>query len=113
MIPIKPTQTEDDVILDVLFDALSREPRRRVLEALRVRNPRTTDEFVRSSPRPDGTDQDTIRLHHVHLPRLDEAGFIEWDREMGTIERGPNYDEVRPVLAILADRSDELPAAWP
>ena len=32
-------------------------------------------------------------LRETHLPALEEAGYIEWDREAGTIEPGPNFEE--------------------
>jgi len=41
-------------------------------------------------------------LREVHLPALEEAGYIEWDRDAGTIEPGPNFDEV-------ADHVEDLP----
>ncbi|QWC18185.1 hypothetical protein [Halorubrum sp. 2020YC2] len=41
-------------------------------------------------------------LRETHLPALEEAGYIEWDREAGTIEPGPNFEEA-------ADHVDGLP----
>ena len=41
-------------------------------------------------------------LRETHLPALEEAGYIEWDRENGTIEPGPNFEEA-------ADHVDDLP----
>ncbi|OYR78570.1 MULTISPECIES: DUF7344 domain-containing protein [Halorubrum] len=32
-------------------------------------------------------------LRETHLPALEAAGYIEWDREAGTIEPGPNFEE--------------------
>ena len=41
-------------------------------------------------------------LRETHLPALEAAGYIEWDREAGTIEPGPNFEEA-------ADHVDGLP----
>lgn len=52
-------------------------------------------------------------LYHRHLPKLAEAGYIEWNRDTDTIRRGPNFDEIGPVLRLMADHEDELPTEWP
>ena len=36
-------------------------------------------------------------------------GFIEWDQEDQQIERGPNYDEIIPLLELLVEHENELP----
>ncbi|TKX46399.1 hypothetical protein EXE41_10355 [Halorubrum sp. SD690R] len=41
-------------------------------------------------------------LRETHLPALEAAGYIEWDREAGTIEPGPNFEEA-------AAHVDDLP----
>ncbi|ELZ42978.1 hypothetical protein C463_10250 [Halorubrum californiense DSM 19288] len=38
-------------------------------------------------------DEIAAELRETHLPALEEAGHIEWDREAGTIEPGPNFEE--------------------
>jgi hypothetical protein len=47
-------------------------------------------------------DEVAAELRETHLPALEEAGYIEWDREEGTIEPGPNFEEA-------ADHVDDLP----
>lgn len=64
---------------------------------------------------PDAVDDATLTgmrtaLYHVHLPTLAEAGYIAWDADTQTIRRGPNVDEITPLLRSMADHEDELPA---
>jgi len=54
-----------------------------------------------------------LRLHHVHLPKLEAAAFIEWNVDSQTITRGPRFDEIAPLLALLLATRDQLPADWP
>jgi DNA-binding transcriptional ArsR family regulator len=58
-------------------------------------------------------DETKAALVHNHLPKLEEAGYIEWDRESGTIEKGPEFDEIEPLLELIEEHSDELPHDWP
>jgi len=57
----------------------------------------------------DEMHEHTIQLEHVHLPKLDEAGFIEWERDTDTIRRGPLFDKVEPVLQLLAANQHRFP----
>ncbi|WP_435064478.1 DUF7344 domain-containing protein [Halobaculum sp. EA56] len=50
---------------------------------------------------------DRILFEHVHLPKLADAGLITWDREAGTVGRGPAFDEVRPLLEALEQVVEE------
>lgn len=50
-----------------------------------------------------------MELSHVHLPKLEDSGLIEWDSEAGTVSRGPAFEEVEPVLRLLAANADRLP----
>ena len=58
-------------------------------------------------------DETKAALVHNHLPKLEEAGYIEWDRESGTIEKGPEFDEIEPLLELIEEHSEELPQDWP
>ena len=107
------------VSLDELFEMLSHEPRRRILVAVGRDNPRDEDEIASKLAATENEgDLDTIelvktKLYHVHLPKLDEAGLIDWNRESGRIRRGPRFEEIEPLLGLLDDNRDELPGDWP
>jgi len=109
-----PTTQRERTTLDELFDVLSKPPRRRILSALAETNSRAVTEFVPGEVTGDERREDVlVRLHHTHLPKLDEPGFIEWNPDSQTVERGPRFDEVVPVVELLLDHRDELPSGWP
>lgn len=101
--------------LDELFDVLNHPYRRRILTLLDEHNPRREDEFSMDelSTEDDDLELFTTALYHTHLPRLADAGFIEWDRDEDVIRRGPRFDEVAPLIALMRDHEDELPVGWP
>lgn len=51
-------------------------------------------------------------LTRNHLPKLEEAGYIEWDRDTGEISKGPRFDEIKPLLELIENHADELPDDW-
>lgn len=46
-------------------------------------------------------DEIAAELRESHLPALEEAGYIVWDRDEGTIKPGPNFDEAAAHVADL------------
>ncbi|MFD1600119.1 DUF7344 domain-containing protein [Halobellus rarus] len=54
----------------------------------------------------------TVELRHNHLPRLDSRGVIDWDAEADTVARGPTFGELRPLVELLDEHTDELPGNW-
>jgi predicted transcriptional regulator len=97
-----------------LFGVLSHPHRRRILRTIAEANPRQIDEFTPEEFGADGRDLDRFRLelYHVHLPKLADAGYIDWDRSAGTVCRGPNYEEIEPTLDLLLDHEEDLPGSW-
>lgn len=95
--------------LDTMLDVLANKYRRRVLVALLEHNPRTitTHRSPTTSPSEQGTLM--ISMRHTHLPKLEEAGFIEWDRETNVVRKGPQFEEIRPLLELMEAHADELP----
>lgn len=49
-----------------------------------------------------------IELLHVHLPKLTDLGFIEWDRKTGCISKGDRWNEIVPLLEVLADNREKI-----
>jgi hypothetical protein len=98
---------------------LSHEYRRRILVAVGRDNPRdendVTSESVASEAEEDDDAVELLKqqLYHTHLPKLDDAGFVEWDRDDGLLGRGPRFDEIEPLLELMNDHQDELPDDWP
>lgn len=95
--------------VDRVFDILSKTQRRQSLFAIKegmVDN--DADLLMRSSKK-----DVEVELRHTHLPKLEQAGYIEWDRDTGAISKGPNFDEIKPVLELLESHADELPPDWP
>jgi len=100
--------------LDRLFETLGRSPRRQIVTAFADADSGPEAEidiaeFVDDEKR----DASLASLYHVHLPSLDDANVIEWDRATGTVRRGPRYDEIEPVVELLIEHRDVLPGDWP
>ena len=53
-----------------------------------------------------------IALEHRHLPELAQTGYIEWDRDDGTITKGERFDEIEAFLELIEKHSEELPPEW-
>jgi len=112
------SQTTDSASLDAMLDMLSNTHRRRILLAVADHNPRDEDELTQDGITPDGTvderlEQLKIALQHTHLPKLAERGYINWGPDTRTIRRGPNFDDIAPLLELVDNHADELPDDWP
>jgi hypothetical protein len=53
-----------------------------------------------------------IAMAHNHLPKLAEMGIVRWDREAEELSKGPERDEIEPLLRWMAENRDELPEGW-
>jgi hypothetical protein len=101
--------------MDAAFDALANRYRRSLLLSLLEHNPQEeTDPHLAPD---EAVDDETLAaleadIAHKHLPKLEAAGVIEWDRDAEQIVKGPKFDEIRPLLLLIAEHSDELPADW-
>jgi len=105
----------DSERLDLAFDILSDGDRRRILTLLATDNPRQMDDLAQSTSSNTGEGPSDGRrlLYHVHLPKLAQAGYVEWDRETGTVRRGPAFDEISGLVDLLSAHDDALPTNWP
>jgi predicted transcriptional regulator len=101
--------------LDTTLDVLANKYRRRVLVALLDHDPQSDyDSQILNDITLGAEDLEAlmIRMHHSHLPKLEEAGFIEWNQETNTVEKGPQFEEIRPLLRLMENHADELPRDW-
>jgi len=99
-------------MIDDHFDALADEQRREVLLAILDKNPRD-DRSVTTTVRANEERSRATKLHHVHLPKLEEYGLIDWNRGRHEITKGPLFDQIRPLLVFLEENQDELVGSLP
>lgn len=98
---------------DKLLEALSDGYRRELLLALSDHNPQDDDD-----PDPldiHGSDTDAVAELNIfmnHLPMLEKVGIIEWDQERDKITKGPDWEEFEPLLRLMKEHQDDLPAEW-
>lgn len=100
--------------VDDLFEALSNPYRRQLLVALLEHNPQDDDDRDPLDLISDDIEPDVLELQlfHNHLPKLEAMNFISWDREANEISKGPEWDEIEPLITLIDDHQDELPDGW-
>lgn len=96
-----------------LFALLSHPHRRRIFTELNESTSRHETE-VELEALSDATEleDETVNLIHNHLPRLAEAGFVEWDPERQVVTHGSRFHEIAPLISLMVTHQDELPANW-
>jgi hypothetical protein len=99
---------------DLLYEALSAEPRRMIISSLLDEPPE------RRVPLPDAAESPnqqkdaetlSIQLRHRHLPLLADAGYVRWEQEPFVVQRGPRFEEPACIIRLVTDSIDELPTS--
>src|SRR6056297_2152393 len=105
---------------DRVATALSHQYRRRILTMLLDENPLSESdpemvEAAATSPASGNNDLERaqIELYHTHLPKLDAIGYIDWNRDSGTIVKGSDWNEIEPIVRLFRRHATELPIQWP
>lgn len=100
--------------MDEYFEAVANIHRRRLLVALLDHNPQRDEVTVPEDVHEGKQSLEALQidLYHSHLPRLEEAGFVCWNRDTHQAVQGPKFDEIRPLLELMRDHADELPGHW-
>ncbi len=99
-----------------IFVLLSKRRRRLILRILRESTaPLTTTELanrVGEAEQENPSNEDlclvSLALSHDHLPRLNEADVVSYDRNDGTVHPGANFD----VLVRVLERVDQRELLW-
>lgn len=94
--------------LDEVFRALADAERRRLLLAVFEQKARPFHYPDDVYPDDDVGEQVHVRMNYVHLPLLEQSGFIEWHRDGDRIVKGPTFDAIRPLLHFLSKKSVAL-----
>lgn len=95
---------------DTLLKAVANEPRRRLLLDLLESNPQPDSPSAHGDRQLSSEEakRQQVALYHNHLPMLENAGFIDWDETAGEVTKGPEFEDLEPLLRFLRDNQDEL-----
>lgn len=101
--------------LDAIFELLVAQRRREVLYVLYRRpGPITVSELTDEVASVEETPPERVAtaLHHVHLPKLDERGVVNYDAEAGTVRLVDDSNRLyRYLRAAAADEGRFLGSA--
>lgn len=92
--------------IDAQLQALSTAERRQVLRVLAETGPDDPVDIERFADTAATTP--LLSIHHVHLPKLEAMGLVDVDHERRVVRRGPNFDDIGPLLRFVDDHADEL-----
>jgi len=53
----------------------------------------------------EAVEQCYVRLYHVHLPKLAEAGYLRYDVDRATVASTTEADSLTPLLEWAAERT--------
>lgn len=97
---------------DTVFEAITAEPRRQLIVSLLdapAEQAVPLPEHAANSNVPVDAGRLRQELVHVHLPKLEDQGFIDWERDPFTASRGPRFDEVAVVFSALHANAADIP----
>lgn len=86
-----------------MLEAVAAVERRQLLLELREDNPHGELPELCERESDPSTEVLAFRMQHVHLPKLAGQGFVDWNREAGSVMCGPNYELLLPVLDMVDD----------
>lgn len=98
--------------VDEFFDAVADVQRRRLLVRLMDHNPQDPGEITSEPWEMTEAERELVKMHHVHLPKLEEYGFVEWHRDDNEVVKGPRFDEIRPLLELIEANRSKVPTGW-
>ncbi|MFC6977284.1 ArsR family transcriptional regulator [Halomicroarcula sp. GCM10025709] len=109
------SDSRSKVSLDTLLSLMADKYRRRLLLALLEHNPQDDEDTqVPADVSLEDEELADLQVHmtHTHLPKLVDAGVIEWNEAESAVRKGPKFDELRPLLNLMRNHADELPDDW-
>ncbi len=103
---------EEDISVEVLFDAFGSSHRRFVLsklsqtptpmqiEDLAFRLAAWEKDIAVADVSPETAEDVEVLLYHVHLPKMADFGLVTYDSAAGTVETGDAFDTAADYLEL-------------
>lgn len=94
----------DQSPIDEAFEALADPYRRRLINELFELGSTGVDVVhIPEDVSTEQTDEEslTVEMHHVHLPKLETEGFVDWDRTRNHVVRGPEFDAIETAVELF------------
>ena len=105
---------------DAVLSLCQNQHRRIVIAVLAEEQQSTTlDDLIRAivrynhqMPFPEASDeivtQIQISLHHLHLPKLNDAGLVEYYPEQQRVMPTEQFDQIQPLLSAIIEADPDL-----
>ncbi|WP_425433265.1 DUF7344 domain-containing protein [Haloarcula nitratireducens] len=85
-----------------MLACLQNQYRRRLLVALLENNPEEAIAIPEDIHRGEvELERLQIQLHHSHLPKLDECGYIDWQKNRNIVRRGKRFNEIESLVKLI------------
>ncbi|MEF8937890.1 MAG: GAF domain-containing protein [Halovenus sp.] len=84
--------------MNTLMEVLGNEVRRLIVLSLLDDS---TENILELLERETDIEHVETTLRHIHLPKLEEAGYVELSPDLNTIYPGPDFSEIEPFLRQL------------
>lgn len=96
-----------DVPTDTALELLAHRDRRRLLLAIQHGDgDRTQIESIRRET--ENAKRLAVAMRHVHLPKLEAAGIVEWNRETNEVRKGERFEGILPFVRSIVEAPEEL-----
>lgn len=92
--------------IDLMMDALRERTRRVILMTLLDER---TETGLETLERRVSKENARVRLLHVDLPKLADAGYVEWNTASETVSKGWRFSEVEPLVRLLKEYDSTFP----
>ncbi|TMT81459.1 ArsR family transcriptional regulator [Haloterrigena sp. H1] len=100
--------------LGTILTTLADQSRRRLLMSLIEHNPQEDKVNIPEDIHMGEKELEALQseFFHMHLPKLESEGYIRWKKDSHEVVKGPEFDEIRPLLELISNHQDELPDGW-